>query len=81
MNNVYDYDFTNAFELSDEDLTEVIGTGGIGGFGACGACGIGGFGIGPFISAFSNSAGLNLAFNMSFSAAPYINTSFLTAIY
>ena len=83
MTNVYDYDFANAFELSDEDLTAVIGAGGFGGFGlgACGSCGIGGFGIGPFVSAFSNSVGLNLAFNMSLAVSPSISTSFLTAIY
>lgn len=50
-------------ELSDSELNEVAGAGG---FGACGACG---FGVGPFVTQFSNFNAVNFAVSVNVNVA------------
>ena len=88
MTTMYDNDFVNAFELTEDDLGEVSGaqvalaTSLTPFLGACSTCGFGltGLGIAPFVTAFSNAVGFYVGLNLNFAAAPSISTNFLTAL-
>jgi hypothetical protein len=68
------YDFKNVIELTDKDLTQVNGAG-VAGFG------LGSLALAPFVAAFNNAIGTDVAFNLNFAARPFVSSNFLTAIF
>lgn len=85
----FKHNVVSMLELTDEDLTSVLGTGGAAGatgLGGCSACGgaafsgLAGFNLGPVIAQLNNQVGADISMNLNLSVRPSASTNALVQI-